>query len=160
MEEGIVIVNQKDLVGKHKAEHDNYEYLKYEVTPRNRFEQCYVSVYEIPPLKAGYPYHYHVANTEVFYIISGCGILETKDDKRYLKAGDFIVCPPSDKGAHKIINASDNEILKYIDFDTTNSPDVIHYPDSNKTGIIIRNQPGMFFYDKSQVDYYDGECKE
>lgn len=160
MEDGILIVNQNDLVGNHKAEHENYEYIKYEVTPRSKFEQCHVSIYEVPPLKASYPYHYHVANTEVFYIISGCGVLETWNGKRDIKEGDFIVCSPTDKGAHKIFNSSETEILRYIDFDTANSPDIVHYPDTNKTGIIIHNQSATFFYDNSQVDYYDGETKQ
>ena len=95
-------------------------------------------------MKSNYPYHYHAANTEVFYIISGQGILRTPNGNRSIKAGDYIVCPPSENGAHKIINNSSSEILKYIDFDTTNSPDIISYPDSDKTGIIIHNESSMF----------------
>lgn len=159
MEDDILIVNQNDLVGKHKAEHDKYEYIKYEVTPRDRFNQCHISIYEIPPLKANYPYHYHVANTEAFYIMCGSGILETPSGKRVIKEGDFVVCPPMENGAHRIINTSEHETLKYIDFGTTNSPDIVHYPESNKTGIIIHNQSNTFFYDNSNVDYYDGESK-
>lgn len=159
MEEDILIVNENDLVGKYKAEHEDYEYTKYEVTPRNKFDQCYISVYEIPPLKAGYPYHYHVGNTEAFYIISGHGILETRNGNKQIKEGDFIVCPPMEKGTHKIVNASEVKVLKYIDFDTTNSPDIVHYPNSNKTGILIHNESSTFFYDNSQVDYYDGESE-
>ena len=34
-----------------------------------------VSVYEIPPLKSAYPYHYHHKNEETLYIISGKGVL-------------------------------------------------------------------------------------
>ena len=160
MENDVLIINQNNLIGKHKAEHENYEYTKYEVTPRSEFNQCHLSVYEIPPLKANYPYHYHVTNTEAFYIISGCGMIETQSGNRQIKEGDFIVCPPMEKGAHKIVNTSEDTILKYIDFDTTNSPDIVHYPDSGKTGIIVHNQPSAFFYDTSKVDYYDGESKK
>lgn len=157
MADDILIVNQNDLVGKYNAKHEMYEYTKYEVTPRNEFAQCYIAIYEVPPLKASYPYHYHVVNTEAFYIISGYGAIETMNGKRNINAGDFVVCPPTEIGMHKIMNISEEKALKYIDFDTTNSPDIVHYPDSNKTGIIIHNQSCTLFRDDGEVDYYYGE---
>ncbi|MGB8453709.1 MAG: hypothetical protein WCD89_15465 [Anaerocolumna sp.] len=48
-------------------------------------------------------------------------------------------------------------MLKYIDFDTTNSPDIISYPDSDKTGIIIHNGSSMFFKNNDKANYYDEE---
>lgn len=153
----LLVINENNLIGQHKAEHEPYEYVKYEITPRDDFDQCNVAVYEIPPKKSNYPYHYHITNTEVFYIISGEGILRTPNGDKNIKSGDFIVCPPSEKGAHKLINASDSAVLKYIDFDTANSPDIISYPDSDKTGIIIHNQPSMFFKNDDKANYYDGE---
>jgi hypothetical protein len=62
----IIIINENDLIGTHKAEHELYEYTKYEVISRNIFNQCYIAMYEIPPYKSNYPYHYHIANTEAF----------------------------------------------------------------------------------------------
>lgn len=153
----ILIVNQNELTGKRKAEHDSYEYVKYEVTARDKFDQCYMAVYEIQPHKSAYPYHYHMANTEVFYILNGEGILDTPDGKKKIHAGDFIVFPPSEAGGHKLTNFSNKEPLRYIDFDTTHSPDVIRYPDSNKTGVILHNQASVFFQDKDSAEYYDGE---
>ncbi len=157
MRDEIFVVNEKDLIGSHKAEHQPYEYVRYEVTSRKDFNQCYVALYEIPPMKANYPYHYHLTNTEVFYIISGQGILRTPTGDRSVKAGDFIVCPPTANGAHKLMNNSESETLKYIDFDTSNTPDIISYPDSNKTGVIIRDQGNTFFKNEASTDYYDGE---
>ncbi|MHB8131225.1 MAG: cupin domain-containing protein [Mobilitalea sp.] len=157
MTDEILIVNENNLIGKHKTEKEPYEYLKYEITPRKDFSQCYIAMYEIPPLKSNYPYHYHIANTEAFYVISGQGILKTAKGDREIKSGDIIVCPPLEMGAHKIINTSDCETLKYIDFDTTNSPDVVYYPNSDKTGIIIHNQSGTFFKNDNNTSYYDGE---
>jgi uncharacterized cupin superfamily protein len=157
MNDEILIVNENDLIGKHKSENEPYEYIKYEITPRKDFSQCYIAIYEIPPLKSNYPYHYHIANTEAFFVISGEGILKTPIGDRKIKSGDIIVCPPLEIGAHKLINTSDNETLKYIDFDTTNSPDVLYYPDSDKTGIIIHNQSSTFFRNDNMRNYYDGE---
>ena len=152
MSEQIVITRKEQLTPKHKAEHEPFEYLKYEVTKRGD-GQCYVCLYEIPPKRAGYPYHYHMANTEVFYITAGAGIIETPDGAKPIKAGDVIVCPPGAGGAHKITNTSDSEALTYLDCDTANTPDVCFYPHSGKIGVM----GSMFFERDSEVEYYKGE---
>jgi len=157
MADEIQVLPQRELPVTHKAEHEPYEYWKREVIPRAGFPQCIVSVYELPPGKANYPYHYHMANTEVFYILSGMGILTTPNGERPVNAGDFIVCPPGERGAHKITNASMEEPLRYSDFDTASLPDVPHYPDSGKTGVAVRGYPYTFFEDKDEVEYYRGE---
>ena len=151
-------ITNKDLIqAKHKCEHEPYEYYKYEVTERSNENQCYVAVYEIPPQKASYPYHYHLKNEEIFYIISGNGILETPEGNKTISKGDIIVCPPSAKGAHKIINSSQTEMLVYLDYDTVNSPEVVHYPNSDKVGVIINGESSTFYKKDTEVDYYEGE---
>ena len=154
MREKILIQNAKDIPEKKKDVHDPYSYTKREVTKRGDFDQCYVALYTIPPQKANYPFHAHMNNTEVFYIISGTEILETVDGPKDIGPGDFIVCPPGDQSAHRIVNHSESDELVYIDFDTTHSPDIVHYPNSKKTGIIIHNQSNSFFKDEDTVDYY------
>lgn len=157
MSDEIIITNKEKIAPRHKAEHEPFEYLKYEITKRSRDNQCYVCLYDIPPGKAGYPYHYHTANTEVFYIISGSGIIETPDGDKSISVGDVIVCPPNAKGAHKIINTSETEMLTYLDCDTANSPDVVFYPATDKVGMLIQGESSMFFDKSSQVGYYKGE---
>lgn len=154
-ERKIEVTNKDRIDPTHKNEYDPYEYYKYEVTKRNA-GGCEVAIYEIPPKKANYPYHYHMKNEEVFYVISGAGILETPDGDRDISAGDVVVCPPNENGAHRIFNPSETETLTYIDFDTVNSPEVVHYPHSGKVGVI--SEEFYAFYKKvADVDYYEGE---
>ena len=153
----IRITNKNVIAPDHKCEQEPYEYEKYEVTKRNEGYQCYVSIYEIPPQKANYPYHYHLRNEEVFYIISGNGILETPDGNKAITVGDIIVCPASEKGAHRIINTSHTEKLIYLDCDTLHSPEVVYYPNSDKVGIIINGESNTLFKRDTNVDYYQGE---
>lgn len=157
MNDQIIIVKEKSLKKKHKNEHDPYEYDKQEVTKRSQFDGVYVAFYEIPPLKYNYPSHYHEHNTEVFYILEGHGFLQVKDGHISIEKGDIIVCPPGENGLHKIYNSSKDKILRYLDVDTIHSPEIIHYPDSNKVGIIKHNESCHFFIDGEEVDYYDGE---
>lgn len=153
----IKITNKNLIEPKHKYEHEPYEYNKYEATERSNENQCYVAIYEIPPQKANYPYHYHLKNEEVFYIISGNGILETPSGNKIISQGDIIVCPSSEKGAHRIINSSQTEMLVYFDCDTVNSPDVAYYPNSDKVGIIVNGKSNTFYKSHTNVDYYEGE---
>lgn len=153
----IQITNKSLIKPVHKCECAPYEYNKYEIVKRSSENQCYAAIYEIPLQKASYPYHYHLKNEEIFYIISGKGILETPDGSKMITVGDVIVCPPSEKGAHRIFNSSDTETLVYLDFDTINSPDIVHYPNTDKVGIILNGESSTFFKKNTSVDYYDGE---
>ena len=48
----------------------------------------------------------------------------------------MIACPPGGpETAHQIRNTSDSAELKYLAISTRLSPEVVDYPDSNKTGI-------------------------
>lgn len=153
----IQIINKNNIKPKHKCEHEPYEYYKYEVTKKSQESQSCVAVYEIPPQKANYPYHYHLKNEEIFYIISGNGILQTPDGEKAISAGDIIVCPPLEKGAHRIINSSQTEMLVYLDCDTVNYPDIAYYPDSDKVGIILNGESSTFYKKQNNIDYYEGE---
>ena len=162
----IIITNMNNIIPKHKNEHNQYNYSKYEVTDSqykyevaspNEGNQTVVAFYELPPGKSSYPFHYHTTNEEVFYVISGNGILETFDGKQPITAGDIIVCPVGKNGAHKITNSSQVENLVYLDVDTNNTPDIAYYPHSNKVGIRASGGIRDNFNLNSTVDYYDNE---
>ena len=153
--EKTLITNQAEITPKHEA-HEGYEYRKYLVLPKEG-NQCTVAIMEIPPLKAAYPYHFHVGITEVFYIISGEGLLKTPEGERSVSPGDTIVFPPGAPGSHKITNASASEPLRYIDFDTTSAADAVFYPDSEKVGLILDGKLSHVFRESSAVGYYEGE---
>ncbi len=157
MNDKIVLKNFNDMKPKHKQDHDGYDYNKYEVTERKDFDQAYICFYEIMPKSSAFPKHYHSYNTECFYIIKGEGIIETDDEELKVKTGDIIVFPRGKKGTHKLTNTSPSDTLLYIDFDTTNSPDIIHYVDSDKIGIIEHNISSTFYRKNDNVDYFDGE---
>ncbi|MBQ8382907.1 MAG: cupin domain-containing protein [Clostridia bacterium] len=141
---------------RHKCEHEGYEYIRKTFVHRNEARQCVVNVYEIPPMKSAFPYHYHHCNEEVFYIISGHGILRTPDSERAVSAGDLLFFPANERGAHKLTNSSASDDLVYIDFDTANDIDVTIYPDSGKIGVWGKDV-NQIHKVKNQVDYYDGE---
>jgi len=155
----IIKKNIKDVPATHRNEHELYEFYKYPlVFPGKESKYCIVSAYEIPPGKSNYPYHYHMQMEEVFYIISGTGTLKTPDGEQKITAGDVLFFPTGEKGAHKITNTSDSEILKYIDFDTSIIPfDAVVHPDSGKVILYGSNGRQIYKTDSQIEDYYDGE---
>lgn len=148
--------NADELLREHKAQHPDYEYVKREFVPRGYAEKTMVSVYEIPPKKSAYPYHYHLKNEETFYIISGEGMLRTPKGERTVRAGDLLFFPANESGAHKLTNTSDNEMLTYIDFSVIHDIDVTLYPDSDKIAVWGKNTNRVYRTDDN-VTYYEGE---
>ena len=63
-----------------------------------------------------------------------------------VKAGDAITFPVGPEGAHVIRNGSDTEKLVYIDFDTNNLPEIVHFPDTNQVMAYGKFSNGI--YDK------------
>ena len=140
----------------HKCEHEGYAYFRRKFVPFGAASRTHVCVYEIPPLKSAYPYHYHCKTEETFYIISGEGLLRTPEGEKTVSAGELIFFPAGELGAHKLTNTSQTENLVYIDFDSTVDLDFAVYPDSDKIGIwgMGINQ---LFPKSAETDYYDGE---
>lgn len=141
---------------KHRRGPGEYEFYVRRVVPREPGKACVVSVYEIPPKRAAYPYHYHHVIEEVFYILSGKGVLRTPEGEREVGAGDLIYFPCGERGAHKLSNPSESEPLVYLDYDTSSELDVAVYPDSDKIGVWGCGVNKLFRTDES-VDYYEGE---
>lgn len=146
----------EELQQKHKCEHGDYEYYRRDFVPRGYADKMMVSIYEIPPLKSAYPYHYHLKDEETFYIVSGEGLLKTPNGERNVSSGDLLFFPANSDGAHKLTNISPTENLVYIDFDVIHDMDVSVYPDSGKIGVWGKNVNKLFFLN-SDVAYYESE---
>jgi mannose-6-phosphate isomerase-like protein (cupin superfamily) len=69
-----------------KSDHPDYEFKKRVIVGKDDSEHFDVSVYEVPPGKAAVPYHYHMRNEEVFFILSGKGLLKSPMGEREVTA--------------------------------------------------------------------------
>ena len=151
----IRIISKDAVEPSHRCDHQPYEFYKYEMAGRDTAGQCTVAVYEMPPGKANFPYHYHMGSEEIFYIIGGCGTVETPEGDRPVKTGDIVICPAGPAGAHRIVNTS-QEKLVYLDCDTVRFPEVVFYPRSGKVGIMAEER-SRFYRTGDDVGYYEGE---
>ncbi len=152
----VIFASAKDSEVMHRDDHPGYEFYRHDLVPTQKAEMCTMGLYEVPPGKSAYPYHYHLKNEEVFYIISGKGLLRTPKGERVVGPGESVFFPTGEAGAHKITNISDTETLVYLDFDVRHDLDVCLYPDSGKVGIWGRGVRELHKVD-AQVGYYDGE---
>ena len=148
--------NIAHLPVSHKQEHKAFEYYRKKFIPFGDAKNTLVSIYEIPPGKAAYPYHYHHKNEETFYILSGEGILKTPEGEKKVTSGDLLFFPTGPEGAHKLTNCSETENLVYLDFDVVHDIDVTIYPDSDKIGIWGKGV-NKLYPQSNNVDYYEGE---
>lgn len=48
------------------------------------------SLYELPPDKRSWPYHYHEGNDEAIYVLSGTGSVRLKNGTHAVSAGDYV----------------------------------------------------------------------
>ena len=128
-------------------------------------EKLGCSLFEVAPGKRAWPFHYHFANEEALYILSGSGTLRLGGEEIAVRAGHFVNFRAGADHAHQLINTG-AEPLRYICFSTVIGPEVCGYPDSGKLGIIAGRAPAgsgrasamrKCFRESSEVDYYEGE---
>ncbi|HET9578053.1 MAG TPA: cupin domain-containing protein [Usitatibacter sp.] len=114
----------------------------------------------VPPGKRSCPFHSHLAEEEMFFIIRGTGTLRYGSETRTIRAGDLICCPTGGpETAHQIINDS-NEELAYLSVSTMMPAEVCEYPDSRKVGAFGGTQPRFRHMTEAgaAVDYWKDEA--
>jgi len=122
------------------------------------------SLYELPPGKRSWPYHYHTANEEAMYVLAGSGLLRTADGEHELEVGDYVTLPAGEDGAHRVVNDGDAP-LRYLAVSTMVEPDLTVYPDSETFGVFVGAPPGGegerglegYYPIEGDVDYWEGE---
>ena len=105
--------------------------------------------------KRSCPYHYHLAQEEMFVILQGTGTLRVAGEMLPVRAGDVVVIPPGPEYPHQFINTSEAP-MHYLSISTQERPEICYYPDSGKLGAFA---PGHRLMQRraEALDYWDGE---
>ena len=90
---------------------------------------------ELAPGERAFPFHFHCANEEATYVLSGTGSVRMGDQQIPIRAGDWIAHPVGPEHAHQMINDGD-EPLVYLCISTQHKCEIAGYPDSNKIGVV------------------------
>ena len=123
-------------------------------------ERLGLSLWEVPPGQAAYPYHAHLTEEELVIVLSGTPSLRTIDGWRDLEQGEVVSFLRGERGAHQIVNRTE-ETIRFLAFSTTGEPDVVLQLDSGKIGAFERRPEGgglrAWFRREDEVGYYEGE---
>jgi uncharacterized cupin superfamily protein len=102
-------------------------------------EELGASVYELDPGVVGAPLHVHHANEELLLVLAGTLSLRGPDGTQVLSAGAVVAFPRGRAGTHSLLNRSDAPV-RYLVVSTTNRPDVVEYPDTGATLVVLAEQ--------------------
>ncbi len=128
------VINIDEVKLEHVEKGDKFECNAVRIGPLLGAKDLGYSYDEVPPGKRSCPFHSHLAEEEMFYIVKGSGTLRYGDESRKIRAGDIICCPTGGpETAHQIINDSDGT-LAYLSISTMMPAEVCEYPDSKKIG--------------------------
>jgi uncharacterized cupin superfamily protein len=123
-------------------------------------ERLGLSMFEVEPGQAAYPYHYHLGEEELLVILEGRPSMRTSDGWQELEPGEVLSYPAGEEGAHQLVNRG-GETVRFLAISTSGMPDVVLYPDSGKLGAFERRPEGGGLYElyrrSDAVDYLDGE---
>jgi uncharacterized cupin superfamily protein len=116
---------------------------------------------ELPPGAVSYPFHYHCANEEAIYVLSGTGTARIGEARVAVRAGDWIALPVGPDHAHQMINDG-KEPLIYLCVSTAHKCELVRYPDSKKLGAWAGPSPmnpwlRTIVRDGESLDYWDSE---
>lgn len=161
-----LIVNQDDLEWQSEATPlGDVAFFRKKLAAATAGRALGCSLYRVPARSRSWPRHFHAANEEALYVLSGTGSLFVGDEDLPLRAGDYVALPTGAAHAHKIVNDTDVELV-FLCFSQMVEPDVVVYPDSNKVGLFVGAPPGGAVEDSAlktflpldaDVDYWDGE---
>jgi uncharacterized cupin superfamily protein len=101
------------------------------------------NVYELDPGAVGSPLHLHHANEELLLVLAGTLTLRNPDGTQLLEAGAVVAFPRGKPGAHSLVNRSDAPV-RYLIVSTTNRPDVVEYPDTGATLVVLAEQRAAY----------------
>jgi uncharacterized cupin superfamily protein len=137
-------------------EHPGFEGRRARIGRQAGAERLGASVWDVPPGQATYPYHFHHAQEELLFVLSGRPSLRTPDGWRDLVPGETVVFPVGEGGAHQLVNRTD-EAVRLLVVSPNRVPEILVYPDSDKVGVYDGGGLLELYRRNDAVDYYEGE---
>lgn len=114
-----------------------------------------VNLTRVPGGRTTCPFHSHQVEDEVFYVLSGRGVLRYGEAMRELRAGDCVSCPAGSGIAHQIANPFPEDFV-YLAIGVNDADEICVYPDSDK--VYIRSLSRIGWIEQAKI--YDGEAAE
>jgi uncharacterized cupin superfamily protein len=107
----------------------------------------------IPKGKSYCPYHGHSAETELYLVVSGKGMVRDRYGTTEVKAGDSFFFAPGE--AHQLSATAEEDFVYYVIADNPRG-ESCYYPDSGKW-VVFKEGGEELIAKGEEADYYDGE---
>lgn len=131
------VINWRDAEEHESLDGDDYGGSYRILTPSmDERGRLGVNMSHLPPGRTGCPFHTHAIDDEVFYIISGSGVLRYGDSVTRVTEGDCISCPAGTGIAHQLYNDGEVDMV-YLGIGANSPHEVCTYPDSGK--VLVRS---------------------
>ena len=143
-------------------EHPGFECRRARLGRQAGSEKLGMSLWELPPGQAAYPYHFHLAEEEILILLEGRPSLRTPEGWREMEEGEVVCFRVGEEGAHQVVNRSE-ENVRFLAV-SNQQPEVIVRPDSNSISVSERRPEGGglngHFRLADSVGFFDLEGEE
>ena len=109
-----------------------------------------VNLTELPPGNWSSQRHWHTAEDEFVYVLSGEVTLVTDDGEEILRTGDCVAFPKNAPNGHHLINRSKG-VAVFLEIGTRSKRDRVDYPDIDLRN--VKDESGTRFLHKSGEPY-------
>jgi uncharacterized cupin superfamily protein len=154
------MTNINDPIFDEPREHSGFRCQRARLSRQAGSERLGLSLWELPPGEAAYPYHYHLAEEELVVVLQGQPSLRTREGWRELKEGEVVPFLRGERGAHQLVNRTESAV-RFLAFSTSGEPDIVIRPDSDTIGAFERRPEGgglyIHFRAADAIDYFEGE---
>jgi uncharacterized cupin superfamily protein len=155
-----LVTNINDPNFDEPREHPGFRCVRARLGRQAGSERLGLSLWEVPPGEAAYPYHHHLGEEELILVLEGGPSLRTPAGWRELREGEVVAFLRGEEGAHQLVNRT-QQTVRFLAFSPSGDPDIVIYPDSDKVGAFERLADGgglrTMFRLADTVDYHDGE---
>jgi uncharacterized cupin superfamily protein len=155
-----LVPNLNDPVFDEPREHAGFRCSRARLSRQAGCERLGLSLWELPPGEAAYPYHFHLAEEELLLVLKGRPSMRTTDGWRDLQEGEVVAFLRGERGAHQLVNRTKGSV-RFLALSTSGEPDIVIRPDSGTLGAYERLPDGgglrEVFRRDDAVDYFEGE---
>jgi uncharacterized cupin superfamily protein len=143
-------------------EHPGYNCRRARLGRQAGSEKLGLSLWDLPPGEAAYPFHFHLAEEEIVVLLEGAPSLRTPAGWREMEEGEVACFRVGEEGAHQIVNRTE-EPVRFLAF-SNQQPDIVVRPDSRSLSISERRPEGGGFTQHLRMDdsagYFDFEPED
>lgn len=149
---GPFVVNAAEAKEEEMLEGEHWGHAWKVLTPSLGKGRLGVSQTRLPPGRVAVPFHFHQREDEVFFVLSGRGVLRYGEVLREVGPGDCIACPARSGVAHQLANPFDEDLV-YLAIGHNDPDEVCVYPDTGK--VLVRSLQSVGRLERTP--YMDGE---